>query len=66
MIDDFEELHKKSIESLKFYYENEYSSLKEEDIRKNFMAIIKSKNFIENHILKISYDFQDSEYNSFL
>jgi len=55
----FEKLHKKSIEDLKEYHQNQYSiSEKEkEEIRKNFMAIIKSKNFIENDILKTSYDF---------
>lgn len=61
----FEELHEKSVKDLKVYYENQYPPINEEEIRKNAITIIKSKNFI-NDIINPSYDFQDSEYNSFL
>ena len=61
----FEELYEKSIQDLKVYYENQYTPIDEEQIRKNAMTIIKSKNFI-NDIINPDYDFQDSEYNSFL
>jgi hypothetical protein len=61
----FEELHRKSIEELKVYYKNQYPVFNEEEIRKKFITIIKSKNFI-NDIINPDYDFQDSEYNSFL
>jgi len=61
----FEELHEKSVKDLKVHYENQYPLINEEEIRKNAITIIKSKNFI-NDIINPDYDFQDSEYNSFL
>lgn len=58
----FEKLHKKSLKQNHEYFRKvEEYNLPKEYFEKNAMFFIKHKNFMDNHILKRSYDYQDSE-----
>lgn len=59
-MDKFKQLHKQHLKDFKKLYANDL--LSEEYFRKNINVFIAKKNFIERHITKPSYDFQDSEY----